>query len=238
MKDLNNFRKKITSQNGEDGIILEIFKRIGTKNKYCVEFGTYNGLEYSNTWNLVKNLDWKSVYIEGDKKSFLKLRENFSSFKNVICLFNHVNHYGENKLDSILLKTSIPKNFDLLSIDVDGNEYHIWRSLVEYKPRVVIIETNPTMPPEIDFVGPPGNTDIGSSASAMVKLAKSKGYELAAHTPNNCIFVNSKEFSKLKIKVPSLNHIFDKNEISYLISTYDGRLFTYGTPRFTRKRRS
>lgn len=232
MKPLQYFNRAITSQGGEDGIILEIFKRIKTKNKFCIEFGTYDGYEYSNTWNLIINHNWRAVLIEPNSKNFKIVKKRYEKTKRVMCLNEYVYHEGKNKLDNLLKLTKAPKNFDLLSIDVDGNDYHIWNTLALYRPRVVIIENNPTMPPNIYFIGPPGNTDIGSSARAIVKLAEKKGYELIAHTGNNCIFIVKEEFNKLKVKPVKLEEIFDYDSVSYLMSTFDGRRFSSKLPRF------
>ena len=66
---LNNYSKKIFSQFGEDGIILEILNRLTKKNLdfWCVEFGARDGISDSNTLNLIKNYKYKAVLIEGDK---------------------------------------------------------------------------------------------------------------------------------------------------------------------------
>ena len=65
---LNNYSKKINSQFGEDGILLEVLKRLGTENldRWCVEFGARDGISDSNTYNLIKNHNYKAVLIEGD----------------------------------------------------------------------------------------------------------------------------------------------------------------------------
>ena len=52
---LQKFRQNVTSQRGEDGIIMEIFETVGRTNEYCVEFGAWDGKHFSNTWNLLKN---------------------------------------------------------------------------------------------------------------------------------------------------------------------------------------
>ena len=69
---LNNFSNQIYSQFGEDGILLEILSRLGDKNldKWCVEFGARDGISDSNTFNLIKNHNYKAVLIEGDKNFF------------------------------------------------------------------------------------------------------------------------------------------------------------------------
>ena len=81
LKMVNEYGKKIYSQFGEDGIINEILNRLKNDNldKYCVEFGARDGVSDSNTYNLIKNHNYKAVLIEGDKKYFKKLCKNFSS---------------------------------------------------------------------------------------------------------------------------------------------------------------
>ena len=64
------YSNNITSQFGEDGIIKEIFNRIGTKYKICVELGAWDGKHFSNTWNLWFNNEWHAILIEADKNKF------------------------------------------------------------------------------------------------------------------------------------------------------------------------
>ena len=75
LKMVNEYGKKIYSQFGEDGIINEILNRLKNDNldKYCVEFGARDGVSDSNTYNLIKNHNYKAVLIEGDKKYFKRL---------------------------------------------------------------------------------------------------------------------------------------------------------------------
>ena len=68
---LINFRKNIFSQNGEDGIIEEVIKRLELKDLEVCEFGAWDGKHFSNTFNLVKNFNARAVYIEGDKKNIM-----------------------------------------------------------------------------------------------------------------------------------------------------------------------
>ena len=151
---LLDFRANVTSRAGEDGIIAEIFRRVGTNSKWCVEFGASNGTHDSNVWTLIKNEGWSGVLIEADKTYFGKLTETYKGFPQAICLNLFISFEGEQRLDAVFARTPLPKDFDLLSIDIDGNDYHVWESLVEYWPRVAIVEFNPTIPNDIEFVQP------------------------------------------------------------------------------------
>ena len=150
---LNKYSKKIYSQFGEDGIILEILNRLGSQNldNWCVEFGARDGMSDSNTFNLIKNYNYNAVLIEGDKNYFKKLCKNLPQ-KEVIKINKFVNFSGDDNLDRILETTSIPKNFDVLSIDIDGCDFYIFQSLVNYRPKVVCLEFNHLIPNSVEFV--------------------------------------------------------------------------------------
>ena len=78
-------------------------------------------------------------------------------------------------LDAILARTPIPADFDVLSIDIDGNDYHVWNAVARYKPRVVVIEYNPTIPAAVDFVQPADmSINQGASITAQARLGKQK----------------------------------------------------------------
>jgi len=229
-KILNEYNEKIYSQFGEDGIIKEILNRIEIENldKYCVEFGARDGIADSNTYNLIKNHDYKAVLIEGDKKYFKKLCKNFVS-DEIIKLNKFVDFYGENSLDKILQNTKIPTNFDFLSIDIDGCDYFIFESLKLYRPKIICIEFNHLIPNEVEFVQQK-NFDIkkGTSALSLVNLAKSKNYLLVGCTLTNLFFIDKKyKNSVLGDSEIYLDKIRNDKKIKNIIfSTYDGTLHT------------
>jgi hypothetical protein len=72
---LDRFGFKVYSQNDEDGIINEIFNRIGTTSKVFVEFGTQDGLESNGHFLLCQG--WKALWIDCDKKSLAMLKKYF-----------------------------------------------------------------------------------------------------------------------------------------------------------------
>lgn len=225
------YKKTITSQWGEDGIIEEIFRRIGTENNICVEFGAWDGKHLSNTWNLWHNKGWASILIEGDKERLQSLEENVHGFGKVKVYNIYVSADGINSLDNILTKSNTPPRLDLLSIDVDGDDYYIFQSLEKFTPRVIIIEYNPTVPPELDIVQAPREY-FGASALALVNLAKQKGYSFVGCTDTNCFFVLNSDFTKLEIQEPNLNDVFPKKYLTYIITSYDGSAFLSKQPTY------
>lgn len=199
--DISNY----TSQRGEDRIMQKLFAIITPRNKWCVEFGATDGRHLSNTWYWINKQGWHSVQIEGardwhlslrtrDRDSFDALQRRYKKNERVICRPDWVGTAGDGRLDIILAKTSIPPDFDLLSIDVDGLDYDIWQSLKEYSPRVVVIEHNKTIPIEVSF-----HSDRGSSLRALSELGQQKGYELVAANDLNGIFVRRELFAQLGI---------------------------------------
>ena len=224
-----------TSQNGEDGIIISIFNKIHTLSSgpWCVEFGAWDGKLYSNTYNLIIGNRWKDVLIEGNKERFSELQETYKGVENVhlVCAIVSCSQ-GHNSLDHILQQTAIPTKFDFLSIDIDGNDWFVWESLVQFRPRVVVIEFNPTIPNDVLFVQDRGPMiHQGCSLRALVELGKSKGYELICTTDLNGFFVVKEEFDKFGIEDNSIDAMHAPLNEGKIFHGYDGTIYTVGMPR-------
>jgi len=199
--------KNIYSQNGEDGIIEELLKRLNITGGWVCEFGAWDGVNLSNTFNLVKNSNFSAVYIEGDNNKYMDLLQTQTKYKNIIPINEYVHHEGTNinSLDNILKKTSIPNDFDILSIDIDGLDYHVWNSLEHYKPKIVIIEIHSGIYPDIEnHIHSPGLYD-GTSFLPTLKLGIKKGYKFILHT-GNMFFIRNELYDKLNLKS---EHPFD-----------------------------
>ena len=226
-KLLDMKEKNVFSQCGEDGVIEFILEKLDSeqklqKTKWCVEFGAWDGIHFSNTCNLIKNKEFNAVLIEADKLKCKKLQVNFPSEK-VIKLNKFVQFEGEDILDNILSKTDIPLDFELLSIDIDGNDYHVFDSIEIYSPKIVVIEYNHTIPDELSYIQPKDNKkNIGSSRKAIYDLGISKGYFLAHCTDLNLIFIK-KEYNNLFKKI-TLKEVHRKITPTYLFQGYDGSL--------------
>ncbi len=220
----------ITSQRGEDGVIEKIFSMLGGLNHWCVEFGAWDGKHASNTYNLIANKNWQGVLIEADPDKYKELLQTFQGNAGAHCINAYVNISGESSLDNILASTGIPETFDLLSIDIDGNDYHIWDSLKNYRPKVVVIEFNPSIPNDIVFVQDQDfSMNHGCSLRALIELGKEKGYELVCAAPWNGFFVDRQYYELFNIPDNSINSMYDQQQYATkLFQLYDGTLVMAG----------
>ncbi|OGU60065.1 MAG: hypothetical protein A2X64_07675 [Ignavibacteria bacterium GWF2_33_9] len=227
---LLDYAENIVSHDGEDGIIRKIFEIIPDIDKWCVEFGAYDGKFLSNTYNLIENQEYSAVLIESDQTRFNILIDSYKNNGRVIPLNKMVGFAQDNNLDSILKNTPIPENFDFLSIDIDGNDYHVWDAVKNYKPKVVCIEYNPTIPNEVEFIQPKDmNVSQGNSILSLTKLGESKGYKLIAITGCNALYVDEKYFNLFNISDNSIQALRCSSKfITHIFSGFDGTIFLRG----------
>lgn len=204
---LTPYEFKVFSHNGEDGVTLEILNRIGVQHEYFVEFGGEFGRE-CNTRILSEALGWHGLMMERDNADFARLERSIAGREHKIQLM-HTEVTPEN-FTGLLHEASVPQDFDVLSIDVDGPDYYIWRGLEEFTPRMVIIEYNGSLPQtplaqRRDDPGWQGTSFFGASIEAMIELGSKKGYSLA-HTELcglNAFFVRDDLFPLLgELQVP------------------------------------
>ena len=234
--NINMHEKKIYSQNGEDGIIEFIFSKIGTTNKFSVEFGVGNGFECNTVYLLEKKgwtglmmdygadqkIQWEGVMKKAWSNRRLGLvdnvRKDVAFFKKILGRTNRSRHFhldikiervtAEN-IQNLFKKYNVPKNFDLLSIDIDFNDYWVWNAIVDYSPRVVVIEYNSSIPPNESRVVPydpdakwDGTNYFGASLLALKNLGLTKGYTLVGcdNSGINAFFCKSELLQGMKIK--------------------------------------
>jgi len=195
---LQKFRRNLYSQNGEDGVVAELLKRLGITNGWFCEFGAWDGRYGSNCYALLLRKKWSGVMIEGVPARFKllqRLATKFDGRLHAVETFVSHDDGSSETLDRVLARTPIPGDFELLNIDIDGYDYQVWSSLQRYRPTIVIIEINSSIPPGPECVhGERGQQ--GTTFSAMLKLGAGKGYRLVAHT-GNMIFVRDEQVGKL-----------------------------------------
>ena len=154
--DLETHEASVYSQSGEDGTLAHLFDRIGTTNRFFVEFGAKDGQSISNTANLRLHHGWQGLLMDGDPAESAEGAESVEAAESAEGIeFAAPNLHadetaarvrkeiitGEN-INELLARYHVPKSFDLLSIDIDGNDYWVWKALEGYLPRVVLIEYN------------------------------------------------------------------------------------------------
>jgi hypothetical protein len=192
--ELRSFASDVYSLSGEDGILAEIIKRLGLDASegplWCVEFGAWDGVYLSNTFNLVRNSDWRAVYIEGDRSKFADLVRLAHKYPSIepICAFVSSQPESINSLDQLLHGRGVPLDFDLLSIDIDSDDLDVWESVHVFTPKVVVIEVDSSLGP--DIVTRFSESGSANSFAAALELGRAKGYTPVCHT-GNVIFVRS-----------------------------------------------
>jgi len=234
--DINQHERKIYSQNGEDGIVEFIFSKIGTTNKFSVEFGVGNGLE-CNTILLLERMGWEGLMMDYGADQKIKwsnilnkawsnrnlgfkdnLKKDVTFLKKIIKQQERTKQFQPDiknervtadNIQNLFQKYNVPKKFDLLSIDIDFNDYWVWKSIVDYSPRVVIIEYNSSVPPSESRVVPydpdaiwDGTNYFGASLLALRNLGIKKGYTLLGCDQNgvNAFFCQSDLLKEFRIK--------------------------------------
>jgi hypothetical protein len=169
------------SQNDEDGILQEIFRRIGLGTGSFVEFGVQDGLQ--NNSRLLLYRGWKGMWIEADAGGCRKIGRVFrSELASGQLQLRHSFVTRENI--GGLIESAGLSPLDLLSIDIDGNDYWVWEALT-IQPRVVAIEYNAKFRPPTSWVME-YNVDHrwdysdyqGASLQSLHDLGLRKGYRL------------------------------------------------------------
>ena len=228
--DLEAAERIIFSQFGEDGVVEKIFEVIEPGPKFAVEFGAHNGIKNSNMRNLVLNHGWASFQIEGDFARAKELANNYKAFPNSTTMNAWV---WPGNIEILFEDGGVPKDLDFLVIDIDSNDYYVWRAIHDFRPKVVMIETNMVFPPPelmvIDY-HPMNYWDqtyyIGASMQSMVNLANEKGYELLYQMKGgpNVFFVDKKYFPLFGIEDNSPAAIYRPRKPLF----YSRKLANYG----------
>ena len=185
-KQLEQAEKQVFSQHGEDGILEYLFSKIPVINPLVIEFGAYDGEYMSNSRNLIVHHNWRALLIEADERFYKTLQSRYQDHPRVTTLKSLVTPSNINTLFS---NHAVPKDFDVLSIDIDSIDYYVWQALTAFTPKVVIIEYNPSIAPDVEYVVDVDKASIyggtareGASLLALYKLGKQKGYEFIANS--------------------------------------------------------
>ena len=179
-KRLLRYELQVNSQSGEDGVLHEIFRRIGAGSRVFVEIGLEDGLESNTAFLIAKG--WTGFWIDGRDDCGRTLAAAGVPPERVRALAAFVT--AENA-GSLLEGLGVPREFDLLSIDIDQNTYYVWRALRAYRPRAAVVEYNAALPPDLDWkvrYDPARVWDetqnFGASLKALELLGRELGYSL------------------------------------------------------------
>jgi hypothetical protein len=209
----NNTGYRVFSQYEEDGKLLYIFALTGMKNKTFVEIGSDDGIN-SNCANLAFNFGFHGLFLDGNEKAIKRGETFYKKYPHPWMYqpkFRCAKVTAEN-INGLVSEAGLNGEIGLLSIDIDGNDYWIWKALTVVQPEVVIIEThvefglrNIVVPYDPNYAFP-GRHPVyhGASPVAMMKLGKEKGYRLvgANELGFNFIFVRNGLAEKELPEVP------------------------------------
>lgn len=182
-KKLNRYEYQVFSQSGEDGIIAEIFQRIGPTNRFFVEFGAGNGSENNSAYLLIN--DWHGLWMDSGEKNVRSILASYQALVQAGRLRVQNAFITAENIEQLFAEAAVPTDFDLLSIDIDRNDYWVWKAINAYRPRVVVIEYNAIYPPPVQWIvryEPHISWDLTSHMGASLKslelLGSRKGYKL------------------------------------------------------------
>lgn len=184
---LSQYSGNVHSQNGEDLLVTEVWRRLtadqrdgyryngeGSALGHVVEAGGNDGLWLSNARYLIEQ-GWSALFIEANYDLYLKCKQNWVK--------NPLVRSQCSRVDPRNINAFVDNSCDVLSLDLDGPDYHVFQGL-QARPKIVIVEIDSSYPP--DYVG--FNSDGAGTYRNTVELGISKGYFLLCHT-GNLIFV-------------------------------------------------
>ena len=178
------------SQHEEDGILLFIFSLIGVENKKCVEICAGTGIE-CNTANLIIHHKWIGLLCDGNPDNIAIAKEFYKNFPTTQIWPPKIQHawISLDNVNNLIKDNGFEGEIDLLSLDIDGIDYWLWKGINIINPRVIVLEINHLWGPEKSVSVPYkpdfkaefteyGSDYAGASIAAFVKLGKEKGYRL------------------------------------------------------------
>lgn len=182
----SDFAKSNFSQFGQDGVIEKIIELCHVKSRFFVEFGSSGNDRGGGNTPSLRWMGWHGLLMD-------KVRRGESERQYEI----HTEHITAGRIESLLEKYNVPEKFGFLSIDIDGQDYWVWKAIQRWRADIVCIESNHyldrgacvSVPLDDDFAMR-GSYYFGASQSAILALGRSKGYSLVAVCVTDMIFVS------------------------------------------------
>jgi len=200
------------SQFGEDGIIQHLVSRIPIPNRLFVEFGVESYRE-SNTRFLLMNDYWTGLVLDASDENILSIRNSNLYWRYRLAA--KAAFIRADNIDTLLTESGVKGDIGLLSIDIDGNDYWVWKAVTAVSPRIVIVEYNSlygyeravTIPYDPQFqrsAAHHSNLYFGASIAAFARLGEERGYALVGSNSagNNLFFVRSDVLGNIPKKSP------------------------------------
>lgn len=213
IKSIQEAEFKVFSQWGDDGIIQFLINNITISNNYFVEFGVENYTE-ANTRFLLVNNNWSGLVMDGSLSNVEYIKKDPIYWKHELTA-KHAFITAEN-INELLSSENVPQQIGILHIDIDGNDYWVWKNIDKVKADIVIVEYNSlfgseraiTIPYQKNFIRTEAhysNLYYGSSLLSLCDLAKEKKYSFVGcnSAGNNAYFILNDKLGTIKPLLPS-----------------------------------
>jgi hypothetical protein len=193
---LSRHSAQVYSQNGEDGMIAEAFRRIGTTNRTFLEIGIETGQQ--NNTRLLLEQGWSGVWVDANAANVAEATRTFAAFIETGALRIVIGDVGVETANTVLADSGLPPTLDFLSLDIDQNTSHVWRAL-RLEARVACIEYNAAVGAAAVLEVPydpaqqwSGTNWFGASLKALEQIGHDKRMHLVGCDLNgvNAFFVN------------------------------------------------
>jgi hypothetical protein len=173
---------RVYSQSDEDGILHEILHRIGDGGRRFVEIGAGDGFENNTLFLLIQG--WRGVWIEGSSRKVTGAKKHHEA-EIAEGRLQVVEQYATAANIDETIKRFSPGELDVLSVDIDGNDYYVLGAIRAVAPRVIVAEYNAKFPPDVRWIMEHNeahrwdSTDyFGASLKALEILLLERGYLL------------------------------------------------------------
>ncbi len=148
-KNLNRYEFQVFSQFGEDGMIAEVFRRIGSTNRTFLEIGIGDGTQNNTAYLLL--LGWSGGWVDGNEKSIRLCRDRLRGPIAEKRLTVTQAFIKAENVRAIVDSLGLPADIDLFSLDIDRNTYYVWEALTHLQPRLAVIEYNAAFQPDVEW---------------------------------------------------------------------------------------
>lgn len=209
---------KVFSQFGEDGILQFLTRVVPIAERTFIEFGVEDFSE-SNCRFLMQKDNWRGFVIDGSADNVKAIRRSSEFWRHD--LVAKQSFITRENIQALLAESGFGADLGVLSIDIDGNDYHVWQAIEAFRPRIVACEYNSVFGP-VDTITVPYQADFqrtaahhsnmywGASIAALAHLASTKGYSLVGgnSTGLNAFFVrNDLVDGNLTVCTPAEAHV-------------------------------
>lgn len=230
---LEPYGYKVYSQNDEDGILAEIFRRVGVGTGTFCEIGVEDGLECNTLYLLHQG--WRGIWLEGNEAQRAPIVSKFGSLLESRRLGLGVGYVTRDNINATIGQGLAAMgvdaaNLDFLSIDIDGMDIYLLEAL-QFQPKVICIEYNAKFPPPVskkpvfnETLQWRGTDYMGSSLSAIAETAGRKGYTLVGTnlTGANAFLVRNDLVQDRFCKSPTPEALYNPPRYYLWVDHYQG----------------